>query len=426
MRLAIAIGLTGIAIGLPAAAQEIDDRMCEGRESCTLIAMHPAGVGENGAGLTVIELGFDGEDAPLLDTASWGCRFDPDGFEGGREYWLITDDDAAPERLASVCNDGYGAAMVGEDNIDVGNNEIVQERYGGSAWRWVETATLSLQPRRLLTRYMCSAYGAWTRQFQATDWRRSVSWYAWSPVATDEETEWCPSIDPTEPQPMVPKPYLLGLMVPGYEIAGLAGENSGVAGLGSCAVGLADADGPLAPNDLAAAPLRLAAILQPDEWSMRLVVELSPDLAARADSLRLDFTPAEYQALDWLSSERADPSPYQTVSFPLLLVAGDQSEDVWTLRSGTSGTDSTVLFIDRAPVPDVREVNLLGLAISVMADEDPNSALVSTVAWQDGAPSHTPPIAWQPFGLGWSTCRLDREGRLVQDRPATANPLDYH
>ena len=180
MRRTVAACFAALAIGATADAQELDDRMCAGRDSCALVATHQAGSDPDGVRLGVIELGFAAQDGP--DDGGWGCRFDPDGYEGGREYWLVADDGTPPERLATICNDGYGAAMVGEDFISFGDNLMVQERYGGSAWRWVDAVTMTLRPQRLLTRYLCSAYGAWTRYVEATDWTRSVSWYAWSPT----------------------------------------------------------------------------------------------------------------------------------------------------------------------------------------------------------------------------------------------------
>jgi len=429
MRQATAVFLSFIvigAIGTIAHAQEIDDPMCQGRESCTLVAIHEAGFNDHGDSLTVVELGFDVEDTSVADAGSWNCRFDTEGFEGGREYWLTLDGGAAPERLLTICNDGYGAAMVGDDLIEFGNNRMVQERYGGSAWRWVETAELTLQPQQLLSQYSCSAYGAWTRSVQATDWVRSVSWYAWSSAPLEEGTEWCPAIDPTMARPEVPKPYLLGLMVPGYEIPDLFDDYGEIAGLGSCGPGVANDNGLSVPIDSADPPLRTAVLLDPDKLIVRLVLTLGSELAGQAGNIRLDVARAEYEALDWLSGDRSEPSPYQTHFFSLPVASETPTSGVWTIRSRRSDSNETLLFIDREPANDMLEVNLLGLAISVVSDANPDVPLVSTVAWQDGAPAHTPAIAWRPSADGWPVCRLNEAGMLVLNGEATTNPMDYY
>lgn len=424
MRLALLALQVGLVIGAGASAQVLDDRMCTGRKSCTLIGSYPAGLDAYGIELTVVELGFSALDGP--DDGGWGCRFDPDGYEGGREYWLVTDDHSQPERLATVCNDGYGAAMVGEDIISFADNVMVQERYGGSAWRWVDAVTMTLRPRQLLTRYLCSAYGPWTRNFEATDWTRSVSWYAWSPSSPEEETDWCPPIDPTLARPAVPKPYLLGLMIPAYDMTGLSGGGRELDGLGSCALGLAAADGPIAPVDQAEVSLRVVALLEPDMLTLRLVLDLDPELVTAAGGVRLDVARAEYEALDWLGGDRVDPSPVETFQFALPPIAGDQTSGDWTLRAGPPDTDGTVLFVDRAPAADMLELNLLGLSVSVTAGDDPDRPLVSTVDWRDGAPAHTPPMVWRAYGPEWPTCRLSDGGVLVLEGSATTNPLDYY
>jgi hypothetical protein len=55
-----------------------------------------------------------------------------------------------------LCNDGYGAAGVGEDEVTVGNNRFVHRQYGGSASRWEETTTENLSPLRLVNVRSCS------------------------------------------------------------------------------------------------------------------------------------------------------------------------------------------------------------------------------------------------------------------------------
>ncbi|MEM7443697.1 MAG: hypothetical protein AAF414_10255 [Pseudomonadota bacterium] len=423
MRSTLKIFALGLFAGGLAHAQEVDDLMCQGRESCTLIATHDAGADLVGDGLTVHELGFAAQDG--LDDGGWGCRFDPDGYEGGREFWLVDGGDLQPERLTTICNDGYGAAMIGEDAIEFDDNLLIQERYGGSAWRWVDAISMSLRPRRLLTHYLCSAYGPWTRYFQATDWQRSVTWYAWSPSLNDDETDWCPPLDPTRPQPAVPEPYVLGLMVPGYDMTLDAGANSVIAGVGTCGLGLADAQEPNVPADPAFASLRIVAVADPERLVLRLVLALDRDLAGRASTFRLDVARAEYEALDWLVGESDGPFPYRTLNFPTDISSNPIRLGAWTLTAGPAGADRVLYYFDRAPAADSLEIDLLGLAVSVLDSESAERPIVSTVPWLDGAPTHTPPIGWTPTGPDWPTCVLNSDGVLERDGHAVANPLDY-
>jgi hypothetical protein len=69
------------------------------------------------------------------------------------EHWLVTSDKrrvVRAERMLEICNDGYGAAGVGEDNVDVEENALFHRQSGGSAWRWSESSKWRLSPRALL------------------------------------------------------------------------------------------------------------------------------------------------------------------------------------------------------------------------------------------------------------------------------------
>jgi hypothetical protein len=140
----------------------------------------------------------------------------------------------------------------------------------------------------------------------------------------------------------------------------------------------------------------------------------------------LDVTRAEYEALDWLTGDRSEPSPYRTHSFSLIPAAGGETSGDWTLNPGRSGPAGTIYTVDRAPVADVLDVNLLGLAVSIIPNDGSGIPLATTAAWQDGAPAHTPAIAWRPIADGWPTCRLDGDGMLVMEGSVTVNPMDYY
>lgn len=111
--------------------------VCGQRSSCKVAAVHPAA-----HGLRVAELHFALSDRPS-DSMEEGCRM-PDGEQGGGvEYWKLSAN-AVPERVLSLCNDGYGASGVGSDEVTVDADSLRHAQYGGSAWRWLQDITYDL------------------------------------------------------------------------------------------------------------------------------------------------------------------------------------------------------------------------------------------------------------------------------------------
>ncbi|HZU91790.1 MAG TPA: hypothetical protein VE993_21235 [Stellaceae bacterium] len=107
----------------------------------------------NGSALSVVEVHLGLKDKPD-DAPEAGCRAE-DKYNGGVEYWLL-DGNAPPKRLLKLCNDGYGASGIGEDDVTVGPNRLVHRRIGGSAWRWESTVTFTLAPWRAVAEQDCS------------------------------------------------------------------------------------------------------------------------------------------------------------------------------------------------------------------------------------------------------------------------------
>ncbi len=136
--------------------------LCGSRQGCTLAAVHPAGTSPGGVPLAVVELTW-----PL----------DVEAECAPRELWVVSPRAGAlePRRLRRLCNDGYGAAGVGEDVIRVGANRFEHRQHGGSAWRWSEASEEQLEPPRLLG---FSDLGVWNvaSNCRATAW----SWEAFS------------------------------------------------------------------------------------------------------------------------------------------------------------------------------------------------------------------------------------------------------
>ena len=143
---------------------------CGGRDGCTVTARQPAGRGAHGETLEVLTLAVP----PNADEQ--GCT--------PSEVWL--DARTAPPTshlLIRICNDGYGAAGIGEDEIQVRPNQLVHTRSGGSAWRWTETTTLTLSPlhvsRKDIAGYWAIGTNDSTEQWSRDAFTGEVSW--WSP-----------------------------------------------------------------------------------------------------------------------------------------------------------------------------------------------------------------------------------------------------
>ena len=81
-----------------------------------------------------------------------------DDNDGGQEYWLV-EGASAPHLLLKLCNDGYGAAGVGVDEITIGDNRFTHFQAGGSNDRWETTDTIRLAPQTLLRVESCGFRG---------------------------------------------------------------------------------------------------------------------------------------------------------------------------------------------------------------------------------------------------------------------------
>jgi hypothetical protein len=159
--------LPGVLIALlaaaPAIAADLSDgerqAVCGERGSCTVVAISNAGAGQDGESLRIAEIVLGLADLPEHFPEE-GCRsteaaLSGEALDGGREIWLLAGD-AAPRLLLPLCNDGYGAAGMGEDTIEVGPNQLVHSQYGGSAWRWSSVKTIRLSPLKVTREEGCS------------------------------------------------------------------------------------------------------------------------------------------------------------------------------------------------------------------------------------------------------------------------------
>ena len=163
--------LSTFLLTLPMAAWAAPDAaqtaaICQGRATCKIAKTYDGGRSASAAPLTVVEASLGLEDKP--DEPKEGCHTNGNTLDGGREYWLI-DGSAPPRQLLKLCNDGYGASSVGEDEVTVGPNRLVHWQTGGSAWRWVSTITYTLSPWRAVAERTCSYHNSSEKSGITTD-----------------------------------------------------------------------------------------------------------------------------------------------------------------------------------------------------------------------------------------------------------------
>jgi hypothetical protein len=137
-------------------AAKLAPAICGKRATCRIADLLPAGQSDAGQPLAVAEVTLGLADRPDEGPAE-GCRRsdDEEGFDGGGEYWLV-EGQRAPRLLLQLCNDGYGAAGVGDDQVKVSANRLVHLQSGGSNDRWEETESVQLSPQKTLGTESCS------------------------------------------------------------------------------------------------------------------------------------------------------------------------------------------------------------------------------------------------------------------------------
>ena len=213
----VAIILLVGAIGSALAAELTPDEkklICQDRPTCTVVAVSDAGTGANGEALRIADLVFGLADIPNYFPEE-GCRSTDaaleamDKMDGGREIWLLAGTER-PVKLLPLCNDGYGSAMMGYDEITIADNRLTHTQSGGSAWRWDVASTFQLSPLALIAEDSCSYHNGApnTGERMVVD-RRTLEARAFAPAPREDWTDaeiGCPSaaVDfgkPLEPQP---------------------------------------------------------------------------------------------------------------------------------------------------------------------------------------------------------------------------------
>ncbi|HYH94707.1 hypothetical protein [Hyalangium sp.] len=131
----------GMLLAAPVLAQEAKD-VCGGRAGCEVQGTTRALKGHE-----VVEL-------------SLGKRDPQEGLECEQREWWLRRPDTSVVKLLDACNDGYGAAGLGEEDVTVGENLFRHERSGGSSWRWSSKVELQLVPLKMLSELNTSFHTA--------------------------------------------------------------------------------------------------------------------------------------------------------------------------------------------------------------------------------------------------------------------------
>jgi hypothetical protein len=135
---------------------KIKPQICGTRATCRMSGLQSAGKSDAGVPLFVAELHFGLADKPK-DGPDEGCHAENGDNDGGAEYWLIEGE--KPHLLLALCNDGYGAAGVGYDEVHIGPNRLTHLQDGGSNDRWENIDTISLSPPHTLRSEFCGFRG---------------------------------------------------------------------------------------------------------------------------------------------------------------------------------------------------------------------------------------------------------------------------
>jgi hypothetical protein len=153
---ALSLMLCGATATQAADMGKIKPQICGNRATCRMSGLQSAGMSETGLPLFVAELHFGLADKPK-DGPEDGCHTENGDNDGGVEYWLIEGE--KPRLLLSLCNDGYGAAGVGYDEVHIASNRFTHMQDGGSNDRWENIDTISLSPQHTLRSEFCGFRG---------------------------------------------------------------------------------------------------------------------------------------------------------------------------------------------------------------------------------------------------------------------------
>ncbi|MBB3228908.1 hypothetical protein FHW69_003556 [Luteibacter sp. Sphag1AF] len=142
------LGLTGLASAKPPVDADAA-ALCKGVTPCEVRDVKPAGRSEAGKDMKVVRLWL-GESVGKGDNLQKCGDYDDGDEHGHMQFWLLGGRDGK-RKLLDLCNDGYGAAGVGQDTVEVKPNLFIHTQNGGSAWRWGNSANVKLDPLTVLS-----------------------------------------------------------------------------------------------------------------------------------------------------------------------------------------------------------------------------------------------------------------------------------
>lgn len=210
------------AAALDAAA--LAKELCGEAAGCRLEKAHPAGEGPSGEALTVLELAIP--NPPEAPDSGYAQTCHPHR----QQFWRVTQRGASVEKLLllDLCNDGYGAAGLGEDYVTVSANRLIHSQSGGSNSRWGFSRTYSLAPLVLQKDESCFYHTAFgTAQSVNTDWLAPRSISRWDAQDCGAQTDAVMDCD----TPSLRYQYDLIPLLP----EGTSAVDWGATALGSCA-----------------------------------------------------------------------------------------------------------------------------------------------------------------------------------------------
>jgi hypothetical protein len=167
------IWLAALAVLLAAPALgQAPEGLCAGQPECRIVRTLQVGSDRGARRLSVVEvaIGEDLRNEAARARAATRPRYEVcDPYR--RQFWLLVAGQR-PTLVLDLCNDGYGAAGVGEDSVAVRANTLIHTQSGGSAWRWSVERTIQLAPLQVQSE---RHEGWWTlgpnTQRLAWDWR---------------------------------------------------------------------------------------------------------------------------------------------------------------------------------------------------------------------------------------------------------------
>lgn len=214
--------------------------LCQGREGCRMLWSQEAGHDANGHALVVSEVVFAQKDKIPSCHRPQDSRFGEYLDHVAQEIWLSTFGGLITEnkKLLEYCNDGYGAADLGEDRIDVEDNKLIRRQFGGDNARWVIGKRFQLAPFALSASSVCLTHTQLGGgSFQAIDFATGVAQGRFTPRARDTHAAPANFMNCEETDPDKVKGKYKSLPIKQiYSFAGIALDQ--VKELGSCATRL--------------------------------------------------------------------------------------------------------------------------------------------------------------------------------------------